>query len=379
MFEPLYREGTAVEGYLTKQEYETEIKRINETISKTTERFFNALPAKYNLKATSCFDKTFIHIEEEFIGNVRDYLPKERWSEKQIKMYERYPIIYFSSIVFPYHNMIFVLDDHRFDKLDIENNLKSLGYSIIYKRRKTTKGKYLDSTSWLKENQEEFLRELRSPLNKEINAFDYRTRQIMTLLNENIGSNSYQFAEFIPKRWISKRPYEPDELKLIPVKKLINLPTRWINIKLEELIKDLPLTRAVGITSRVQTSEGEKHIPMIDFDIMDKYESTKHLYSALNTLEIKGMVISSGNSYHFYGFTLLDNSEWIDYIQLLTKIPFVDKKWTKLQLEQGYSMLRLTPSKRKFSQPCFLEYYKPSISDGEFNRKINKIHKIKVA
>jgi len=146
--------------------------------------------------------------------------------------------------------------------------------------------------------------------------------------------------------------------------------------KLEELCKDLPLTRAIGLASKVKIEDEEKHIPMIDFGC-----DYRHLNAALNSnfngkIKMPGMIVASGNSFHFYGFELLNQNKWVEFMELIKNIPEVDKNWPDLQLKQGFSMLRITPSRRKLTQPCFLDYHNLKLVEGNSSHKATKVKQV---
>ncbi len=355
-------EGTLVEGNFSFEEFESLAKETNDSLTTQVDGFFNNLPAKYQLHVFPVNRFNFMILDETFIGSVREYL--KGWPERTIKTYEQYKPYTKSAFLFPHHNLAFVFNDWRFNELNeqcgIQKKLEQLGYKIVFKRRKTSRGGDLFSEIWEKENMNEFLRIIRNP-EYEVKVADKRANQIIDLVHENIGAESYTFAEFIPKHWVGKGPYEDDELRVSPIKELTKVPAAWRTSKLEEFCKGLPLTRAIGLTSRVETKEGLRHIPMIDFENMEGVSwPGDRVIPALDKVGIEGIVVASGASYHFYGFKLLTSSQWSCFMEVLDKsIPYVDKNWPELQLKQRYSLLRLTPSKRKFTQPCYLRHFRP--------------------
>ncbi len=362
--------GTLVEGNFSRQEFDKLAEETNERITTQVNGFFNNIPAKYNLHVFPVNRFNLMILDETFIGSVREYL--KGFPKRTIKTYEQYKPCTKSAFLFPYHKLAFVFNDYRFKDLDEQCNLQAkleqLGYKIIFKRKKTSRGRDLFSEVWEKENINEFLRMIRNP-EHEVDAADKRAKQIIDLVHKNIKSEFYTFAEFIPKHWVGKGPYNDDELIVSPIKMLLKVPGPWGTSKLEELCRGLPLTRAIGLTSRVQTKDGLRHIPMIDFESMEGVSRPdERIDPALNKVGIKGMVITSGKSYHFYGFKLLTTSQWSNFMKVLNKsIPYVDENWPELQLKQGYSMLRLTPSKRKFTQPCYLRHFCPKNTGTDKN------------
>lgn len=260
--------------------------------------------------------------------------------------------------IFPHHNLVIIKDETSFERRGIEGEgiLGHLGYTVSVGRKDNL------STKWGNENKIELLCALR---NKDIpvSALDRRAIEIVEGLTQGISTEglTYCFGIFNPgaKREIRDTVgYEEiiaSWFAVQPVKRLVeDVPSSWATRKLEELSTGLPLTRAIGLTSRVETSKGVYHIPQIDFapGVMAPP------LSVVEQLGMPGMVVNSGNSTHFYGFKVLDNLQWREFMETLKEIPEVDPYWPKLQLLQGYSMLRITPSKTKLTQPCVQSIYK---------------------
>ncbi len=388
MFErelPSYCRGTAVGGRFSVEEFNALIEEAKGRLSVEVDTYFNSRPIKGNLKVFPIRDERFMRLEEEtpFPANIRDYL--EGWSESEIKRYERQHNRYKTvmmrdvALLFPHHTLAFVLDNHAFKRIDeqcgLQGRLESLGYKVAYKRKETSKGGWLGAVDWKKENKDELLLTLRNP-QLDFGSADSRAQEIVNTVNENVGAQAYTYGIFIPKRWVNSFYGDGgNQLRVSPVKKLVKVPAEWKNAKLEQLSWGLPLTRAIGLTSLIQTKKGMRHIPMIDFRDFSQngYDGRNEVEEALSQIGMPGVIISSGASYHFYGFRALNHGEWIEYINSLKEIPGIDKNWPELQLKQGFSMLRLTPSKRKFSQPSYLGHFSPRSTGTEENTEIRKL------
>lgn len=351
---------TSIAGDLQKEELGECVNAVREKFQGNIGGFFNSKPASYKLSISGS-SEGYVEIDDEFIGDWHDYIPRDEWKgfkrEFSRSGTREFRYMHVIAFLFPYHDLALILDSYRFENIPQgSERLRDLGYTLVAKNE----DKY--SVQWGIENQLELLSNLRSPDLKEVKATDRRTTQIIDEVFSHLPLEPVHitFAVYSPQR--KGRKYR-SELVANPVKKLVKTPFEWRNESLESIGKGLSLERAIGLTSLVETSSGTKHIPMIDFNCQD----ASGIYGALKTLGISGIIIASGNSYHFYGFNLFSEDEWKSYIESLNSSWAVDHKWTELQLKQGYSMLRITPTKRKLYQPCLIEVYKPTVVMGKHN------------
>jgi hypothetical protein len=122
-----------------------------------------------------------------------------------------------------------------------------------------------------------------------------------------------------------------------------------------DAIRELQAVRpgwAVAVASSVRTADGERHIPMVDFQcpVGDLYRDV--LLAGLTRIGCRGALLESGASYHFYGRELLTRDEWrkfIGYTLLLS--PFVDTRYVGHRLIDGESVLRIEPHPTKPVMP----------------------------
>ncbi|MFA6981609.1 MAG: hypothetical protein WC243_01110 [Patescibacteria group bacterium] len=110
----------------------------------------------------------------------------------------------------------------------------------------------------------------------------------------------------------------------------------------------------IGIFDRVLLESGEyKHIPMMDFDIEKSPSNLELLVARLKNSEIKeGWIVESGASYHYFGSSLLTETEWVDFIGrcLLTSVvhnrqniqQIADPRFIGHSLRRGGCNLRIT-------------------------------------
>ncbi len=125
-------------------------------------------------------------------------------------------------------------------------------------------------------------------------------------------------------------------------------------------ISQLENGRALALSSRVLTSEGRRHIPMIDFKSEEVYyDQVLRMMQRLN-IPFKFLVVSSiinGNAHyhHYYTNKLMNDREFNKYLSLLQKQPEVGEAWTLCQTEQEFALLRVTPSASKLWFPEIIE------------------------
>ena len=109
---------------------------------------------------------------------------------------------------------------------------------------------------------------------------------------------------------------------------------------------------AVALSSGVMTRQGIRHIPMIDFANNAYDEDAEELVSRLG---LAGIFVDSGNSLHFYGDSLQSERDREKMLCQISEHPDVGQLWSDLQIDQGFSLLRLTPCSVKIHFPEF--YY----------------------
>ena len=125
-----------------------------------------------------------------------------------------------------------------------------------------------------------------------------------------------------------------------------------IDLLVKKYNKSSPET-ALGLTSKVITNGGTRHIPMIDFaNGIDEYQAR----DALRSLDqADHFLVKTKNSFHHYGTcNLHSKDEFREYLSLLEKQPEVDPKWPDLQRKRGFSTLRISTSSDKQNWPVII-------------------------
>lgn len=355
---------TDIAGNLTKEEMERAFEETKARFNGFVGGNLNSKPIRYVVEVSSNKTYTYpsrhgnyITLYDRSEKNCIDYFSEGKRKEYRrgwdCKMHRD------MAFLFPQHKIAMILSFlfNEYYENGIEK-LKEMGYTIIERRH--------NSKTWGNENKKDILKTMRDP-NLETKAVDQRASDILDILTSNLSEepSTYTFNVFnytfknATNKYGMRKINEEDFLKqaLKPDIAIVQSPAGWRNNKLEDMSKGMPLTRAIGLVSRVETKNGTKYIPMIDFKTKSEWD-VKH---TLKQVGIPGMVVDSGNSFHFYGFDLLDTeAQWKHYIESLAGKPGVDEWWIKFQLARGYSVLRLTPCKKKLLQPCYVETFTPT-------------------
>jgi hypothetical protein len=124
----------------------------------------------------------------------------------------------------------------------------------------------------------------------------------------------------------------------------------------------------VGISSKVIYGNNlEGHLKHLDMDLICE-EDIDVVQEFLESMHPKGenyegFLVFSGNGYHYHGADVLRPEAWVDWMKRAS-IPdkltdydvdtLVSPRWCEIQLEKGFSILRLTSSKLKPEGPKLL-------------------------
>lgn len=112
----------------------------------------------------------------------------------------------------------------------------------------------------------------------------------------------------------------------------------------------------VSINSRVYFNDGSfSHVPMIDFISRDIGRIERFVRKLTSEYKIDSSILAdSGNSFHFYGFSLLSQDEWKNFMGKVllygsfVRREIVDNRWIGHRLIAGYSSLRLTNNSGRY-------------------------------
>jgi hypothetical protein len=112
---------------------------------------------------------------------------------------------------------------------------------------------------------------------------------------------------------------------------------------ISSLIANIHTTEGLALCSQVRTLDGHaEHIPMLDFACARTDANLATISAMLEAIGQRGVVVYSGNSYHFVGATLLSNDEWVRFMgRALLLAPFVDGRFIAHRLLDGECCLRV--------------------------------------
>jgi len=107
------------------------------------------------------------------------------------------------------------------------------------------------------------------------------------------------------------------------------------------------------ISSRVKLHNGmEAHLPLLDFSLPPSSANDTIVERIVVRLSQGGYLLDSGNSYHFYGNRLLDDSGYRKFLgAALLFSPLVDHRWIAHQLVEGAGALRISSGKNGSGLP----------------------------
>lgn len=168
----------------------------------------------------------------------------------------------------------------------------------------------------------------------------------IALLNPQILS--FEFSFYIPVPNVAEMKKEPD----IRTKMTRHYPPKVVQKLHANVIRgsDKPTfglsvaaNEIINLHSRVMTSNGYLHIPMMDLDCPISEENFEKVKEYASALGLGGVVLQSGRSYHYYGFHLLGEKSWVEeFIAPSMLAEVCDRRYIAHKLKDGFITLRLT-------------------------------------
>lgn len=100
----------------------------------------------------------------------------------------------------------------------------------------------------------------------------------------------------------------------------------------------------VAVSSRVRKIDGSiRHFLMLDFACRNDEVGQDYAISILRQLDVHGILINSGRSFHFYSDTHFPYDEWVSKMgHALLFAPLTDGAWIAHQLIEGRAALRIS-------------------------------------
>ena len=131
-----------------------------------------------------------------------------------------------------------------------------------------------------------------------------------------------------------------------------DLTVEMITQKIASLRPSLALALESKCTLR---DDSIRYIPMMDFKANQSLDKLAILKGFLGHLACRGIIVDSGRSYHFYGFDLLDQTEWIRFMGACLLVPWSDSRWIGHSLIAGGGDLRISATDQKPKLPSVVE------------------------
>jgi hypothetical protein len=117
----------------------------------------------------------------------------------------------------------------------------------------------------------------------------------------------------------------------------------------EVLSKQAKGEDSVAVCSRVRLASGaDAHIPMLDFRCPVSDSNSAAILQLLKQLgQVAGLLVASGRSYHYYGISLYDEPQWLEFMaKALLLRPITDDRFIAHRLIDGQCRLRIySPSR----------------------------------
>lgn len=109
-----------------------------------------------------------------------------------------------------------------------------------------------------------------------------------------------------------------------------------------------------GFCSRVFLNDGdEAHLPLLDFQCDVNEENTAALVDAMKMMgQIHGTLVTSGRSYHYYGFDPMTLMAWRQFMaRSVLLAPLTDVRYLAHCLIEDLACLRIDPRPNQLDEP----------------------------
>jgi len=131
-----------------------------------------------------------------------------------------------------------------------------------------------------------------------------------------------------------------------PSRELLIARSDWSAERLDCLIQQVQPGQILVVRSRVRLHSGEySHIPMLDFHCPSGAANQEICAQVAQLLlPSGGYLLDSGQSYHFYGKSLIRERDFFTFLgRALLLSPIIDRAWVAHQLIEGACGLRISP------------------------------------
>jgi len=128
--------------------------------------------------------------------------------------------------------------------------------------------------------------------------------------------------------------------------------------RLRDHIGRLNVGESLFVSSRAKLASGKwVHFPMMDFMCYDAKQDLRKIVFAISAIGAKpGVVLRSGKSFHFYGYTLLTQTQWLQFLgKCLLLMPISDARYVGHRMIDGVCTLRLSSASGQAEEPAVVE------------------------
>jgi hypothetical protein len=124
--------------------------------------------------------------------------------------------------------------------------------------------------------------------------------------------------------------------------------------ELHDCIKNLKPKESLFVSSQIKlVNRRWVHIPMMDFTCYDTDEDLEKVVFAISTIGLKpGVLLRSGKSFHFYGYSPLSPNQWLQFLgKCLLLVPISDARYIGHRMIDGACTLRLSSGFERGNEP----------------------------
>ena len=172
---------------------------------------------------------------------------------------------------------------------------------------------------------------------------------ITAIINSNPVISKIFFAVYVPSRHFIPSHIANKLLRHSSAKSLIGLKRDEITqdkiASLASLFIGEPELLAFTSKVRLQDRKETFHLPLIDLRCEPSTSNLEKVICFLREIgQQKGVILSSGNSYHYYGVEPLSKTDWIVFLGQCLISELVDHFYVGHQMIEKYSILRISRS-----------------------------------
>ena len=170
---------------------------------------------------------------------------------------------------------------------------------------------------------------------------------VVEIVRINPKISNLGFCRYVPHYNVKESWEKP----LLPLSLLHDPTIETIKLKREEattenlkrIVDSLEEDTVIGVISRVRVENEIRHIPLMDFSCRCSDTSLKKIrYFLKKTEQKRGVILSSGRSYHYYGANLMNGEEWVNFLGDCGPSGLADERYLFHRFKDQCGILRLS-------------------------------------